>query len=257
MNPLSLSIIVATFPREQLAAAIGIWAGISGLGLAVGPLLGGFLVEHVGWSTVFWINVPIGVVAAVVLLWGWPSRGTRGADTLDIVGTVLVTAGLFSLVFGLIETNSHSLDVAGDRSACSPPPSRCWSPSWCGSCARRSRCCRWGSSASRAFSVAALVVGLVGFALFGSIYFITLYFQNVQGYSALEAGVRTLPMTLMVIADRAHRRPAERPHRPAADDAGRHARWPRSPSSAWRRWTSTRPTTRSGRSSCCSARASR
>jgi EmrB/QacA subfamily drug resistance transporter len=198
MNPLSLSILVATFPRERLAAAIGIWAGISGLGLAIGPLLGGFLVENVGWSSVFWINVPIGIVAAAVLLWKVAESRDPRATRLDIVGTVLVTAGLFSLTFGLIETNDHSWTspfilsllavavvllvafVLWERYTPQPMLPLAF-------------------FRSRAFTVAAVVVGLVGLALFGSIYFITLYFQNIQGYSAMEAGVRTLPTTLMVL----------------------------------------------------------
>ena len=108
MNPLSLSIIVDAFPRHQVPTAIGIWAGISGLGLAVGPLLGGFLVEHVSWSAVFWINVPIGVIAAGATLWAVHESRDPNARRFDIVGTVLVTAGLFSLVWALIRTNSHS-----------------------------------------------------------------------------------------------------------------------------------------------------
>ncbi len=198
MNPLSLSILVATFPRERLAAAIGIWAGISGLGLAVGPLLGGFLVEHVGWSSVFWINVPIGVAAAAVLMWKVAeSRDTR-SKSLDVVGTVLITAGLFALTFGLIETNSRSwfspeiMGLLGSAALLigafivwelrTPEPM-----------------VPLGFFRERAFAVSSLVVGLVGLALFGSIYFITLYFQNIQGYGPIDAGIRTLPTTLMVL----------------------------------------------------------
>jgi EmrB/QacA subfamily drug resistance transporter len=198
MNPLSLSIIVAAFPRHQVPTAIGIWAGISGLGLAIGPLLGGFLVEHVDWAAVFWINVPIGVLAAIATLWFVQESKDPKARGFDIFGTVLVTGGLFSLVWALIRTNAHSWGspqtlgfliaaavllvgfiVWEDRQAEPMIPLTFF---------RR-----------RSFDVAVASIALVGFSMFGIIYFITLYMQNVRGYSALESGVRTLPMTLMVM----------------------------------------------------------
>jgi EmrB/QacA subfamily drug resistance transporter len=198
MNPLSLSIIVAAFPRHQVPTAIGIWAGISGLGLAIGPLLGGFLVEHVDWSAVFWINVPIGVLAAGATLWFVQESRDPTARSFDIVGTLLVTGGLFALVWALIRTNAHSWGsgqtvgflVAAvvllvgfifweDRQSDPMIPLTFFR--------------------KRAFDVAVASVALIGFSMFGIIYFLTLYLQNVRGYSAIESGLRTLPMTIMVI----------------------------------------------------------
>jgi EmrB/QacA subfamily drug resistance transporter len=198
MNPLSLSIIVAAFPPREIPTAIGIWAGISGLGLAIGPLVGGFLVEHFGWSYVFWINVPIGIIATAVTLWAVEETRDPTAKTLDVVGTVLVTAGLFLLVWGLIKTGTHSWTSAYTLGFLGAAAIALVSFVW------------WESRVEspmipldffreRAFSISSVVVGLIGFALFGAIFFITLYFQNVQGYSALEAGVRTLPNTMMVV----------------------------------------------------------
>ncbi|HEY0389428.1 MAG TPA: MFS transporter [Gaiellales bacterium] len=198
LNPLSLSILVAAFPRKQLPTAIGIWAGISGLGLAIGPLLGGFLTENVSWSAVFWINVPIGILAAAVAVWAVAESSDTTTRSLDLPGVVLVTGGLFTLTWALIKTSSHSwtgpytlgflaLTVAllggfiwRERTTAEPMlPMRFFS--------------------SRVFSASSTVVLFVGFAMFGIFYFVTLYFQNVLGYSALEAGVRSLPMTMMVI----------------------------------------------------------
>ncbi len=198
MNPLSLSIIVTAFPRRQVATAIGIWAGISSLGLALGPLLGGFLVDQVDWSAVFWINVPIGVIAAAVTLYAVDESRDPTATTLDIPGTVLVTAGLFSLVYGLIKTNTH-------------PWLSTFTLSWLAAAAVllvvfviwearvKNPMVPLGFFKKRSFDASAIVVAFVGFSLFGIIFFLTLYFQNVRGYSAQGAGALTLPLTCMTM----------------------------------------------------------
>jgi len=198
MNPLSLSILVATFPRERLSVAIGVWAGISGLGLAIGPLLGGVLVENVDWSAVFWINVPIGVVAMAVTLRAVRESRDATGRSLDIPGAGLVTSALFCLVWGLIKSDSHGfgsayvigfliaglvlgiLFVAWERRAVDPMLPLSF-------------------FARRVFSVSDTLMLLVGFAMFGTIYYGALYLQNIQGYSALQAGLRTLPWTLMIL----------------------------------------------------------
>ena len=199
LNPLSLSIIASTFPRKQLPTAIGIWAGVSGLGLAVGPLAGGLLVEKVSWSAVFWINVPIGVIAVLVTLWAVKESKDPTAKHLDLPGTTLVTGGLLALVWALIKSGSHSWGSAytlGFLGAAAVLLAafivwerRLDDPMLPLSFFRR-----------RAFSVASAVVMLVGLGMFGVIFFISLYFQNVKGYSPLQAGVRSLPMTMTLMA---------------------------------------------------------
>lgn len=198
MNPLSLSILVATFPRERLAGAIGMWAGISGLGLAVGPLVGGLLVDSVGWAAVFWINVPIAVIAFAVALYAVRESRDPTVRSLDVVGTVIVTAGLFLLTYGVIRSNDApwvSWEVLGLIAL---------------ALGLLAAFCVWesrqeqpmvplGFFRSRVFTTSIAVAVLVGFGLFGSIYVVTLYMQNIQGYSAVGAGLRTLPLTLVVL----------------------------------------------------------
>ena len=199
LNPLSLSIIASTFPRKQLPTAIGIWAGVSGLGLAVGPVAGGFLVEQASWSAVFWINVPIGVVAVLVTLWAVRESKDPTTRHLDLTGTTLVTAGLAALVWALIKSGSHGWGSA-------------YTLGFLGSAiALLALFIVWERHVDdpmlplsffghRAFSVATASVALVGFGMFGVIFFISIYFQNVQEYSPLQAGVRSLPMTMMLMA---------------------------------------------------------
>src|SRR5580765_7267748 len=108
MNPATLAIIAATFPPRERGTAIGIWAGVSALALAIGPLVGGLITEHASWNWVFLINVPVGIlgiVASYLLI--DESRDMSENQRLDLTGLVLSGAGLFSLTYALIEANTY------------------------------------------------------------------------------------------------------------------------------------------------------
>ncbi len=192
--PSTLSILTATFPAEERGKAIGIWAGVSGIGIAIGPVTGGWLIEHADWSWIFLVNLPIVIVALVAGRFLVPESRDDSAPRLDPRGFVLSFVALSSLVWALIEAPSRGwTDAArarrvhlrdGDAGRASSP----------GSAARPSRCSTSRSSATRASAPPALPISLAFFALFGMIFFLTQYLQEVRGYSALDAGLRTMPV---------------------------------------------------------------
>ncbi len=197
--PLSLSLISAAFPPEERGKAVGIWGAISVSGIALGPVVGGLLVEYASWEWVFLINVPIGLIAlfvtsAVVR----ESKDESGTVATDIPGTVLITAAIAALTYGLIE--------AGDRG--------------------------WGDARILTFLVGALVLGIafvivesrterpmvplrffrsktftganidsfmIAFLLTAISFFMTLYQQNIHGYSAVRTGLALLPMVAVMM----------------------------------------------------------
>ena len=108
MNPATLSIIAATFPPHQRGMAIGIWAGVSALALAIGPLVGGLITEHLEWSWIFFVNVPVGIVAIVVsLLVIRESKDESENQRLDFTGLLTSGVGLFAFTYALIEANTY------------------------------------------------------------------------------------------------------------------------------------------------------
>src|SRR5918912_2763216 len=113
MNPATLSIITATFPPRQRGMAIGIWAGVSAMALAIGPLVGGILTEKVDWSWIFFINVPIGALGIVAArLFVDESRDQSREQRLDLPGLLTSGIGLFALTYALISTNHHACTSA-------------------------------------------------------------------------------------------------------------------------------------------------
>src|SRR5438270_5297141 len=109
MNPATLSIITATFPPRQRGTAIGIWAGVAALALAIGPLVGGILTQDINWSWIFFINIPVGVIGVLAArVFIDETRDTSRDQRLDLPGLITSGAGLFSLTLALIETNDHA-----------------------------------------------------------------------------------------------------------------------------------------------------
>ncbi|MFJ1457767.1 DHA2 family efflux MFS transporter permease subunit [Nocardia sp. N2S4-5] len=106
MTPQTMAVITRTFPPDKRGAAMGLWGGVAGLATLVGPILGGVLVDWQGWNWIFYINVPIGIIAFVLAVWLVPSLDTQ-EHKFDVVGVVLSAAGMFLLVFGIQEGNAH------------------------------------------------------------------------------------------------------------------------------------------------------
>jgi EmrB/QacA subfamily drug resistance transporter len=198
MNPATLSIIAATFPPRERGTAIGIWAGTSALALAIGPLVGGLITEHLDWSWIFFVNVPIGALGIVVsLLFIDESRDETHAS-LDLPGLATSAVGLFALTYGLIEANTYGwtsgriigtfvVAVVGLGSFVVIERRR------------RDPMLPLDLFRNRTYTGANLVMLLVALAMFGVFFFVSLYMQNVLGYSAVQAGAAFLPMTVLIV----------------------------------------------------------
>ncbi len=199
MMPATLSIISAAFRPEERGTAIGIWAGVSGSALAIGPLLGGLLTEHVGWSWIFFVNVPVGAVALVASLLLVPeSKGQTADRHLDLPGLLTSAGGLLALVYALIEANRYGWSSAEILSLFAVAgvlltafvviERRVARPMLDLALFRK-----------RTFTGANIAALLVSLAMFGIFFYVSLYMQNILGYRPVHAGWVFLPMTFLVV----------------------------------------------------------
>ncbi len=200
MMPGTLSIITDAFPPAERGKAIGTWAGVSALALAVGPVLGGFLTEHVSWRAIFYINLPVGILAILAALFVVrESRDVTVGRKVDYLGVGILTVSLTSLVLALIEGNSWGWDSTAVISLLVISV-----VTLIGFVAAENRVkapiIEFGLFKSRNFIGSVITAFIISFAMMGVFFFLALYMQNVLGYSALEAGVRFLPTTLVIMA---------------------------------------------------------
>ena len=191
--PLSLTLLAGAVPAARRAMAIGIWGGVAGLGVALGPVIGGAVVEGISWHAIFWINVPVAVIAIPLVLRALPeSRGRR--QPLDLAGLALLGVGVLAIVWAVVRGNDDGwtsprviLPLAGGalligafvRHAGRAPhplvPLRLFR--------------------ARSFTIANITGFAFSLGIFGSVFLLAQYLQVAMGYSPLEAGLRTLPWT--------------------------------------------------------------
>src|SRR5207248_9276182 len=197
VTPLTLTLLSAAVPAERRGLALGAWGGIGGLAVALGPLVGGAVVQGISWQWIFWLNVPIGLVL-IPLAWRRLGESHGVNSTLDLRGLVLASAGLLGVVWGLVRGNSvgwGSAETVGSllagaalvilfvlwelRTEAPMLPMRFFR--------------------NRTFALANVASLFMFFGMFGSIFLLAQFFQTVQGYSPLSAGLRILPWTAMPI----------------------------------------------------------
>jgi EmrB/QacA subfamily drug resistance transporter len=199
MMPATLSIIANAFPPHERGKAIGTWAGVSAMALAIGPVVGGFLVENVSWQSIFFLNVPVAAVAVFVTLAATrESRDETSTHHIDVPGVAFISVGLASLVLALVEGNSWGWGSASivallvvaavSLTAFVIAEQRVVEPMVDFSFFR-----------SRSFVGSNLVAFIVTFAMLAMFFFLALYMQNIKDYSPLQAGVRFLPATVVII----------------------------------------------------------
>ncbi|CCH88425.1 drug resistance transporter [Modestobacter italicus] len=196
MMPNTLGLLRAVFPPKKFGMAVGIWAAVNSVATAAGPIVGGLLVEHVNWEAVFLINAPVGAVGLVVGLLVLPqSKDSTGHHRFDVVGVLLLAAAMVAIVYPVVQSESWgwgSLRTLGlltlgvvllglfalleTRVAHPLLPMRLFR--------------------NASLSVGTAVTAINFFVLLGSIFYVMLYLQNVRGYSPVEAGVLTLPLSL-------------------------------------------------------------
>jgi len=200
VTPTTLAIISATFTdRRERNAAVGIWGGVGALALAVGPVLGGLLTQHVSWEWIFWINVPVGIVTMVLGAWAITESREDEARSLDLAGLALSTVSLFALTWALIEghdrgwTSTGILGAFGIAAAAAlafvAVERRVAQPMVDVTLFRRLE-----------FTGGIVAVMLWAFGLFGIYFFTSLYLQGVLGFSPTKAGAAFVPMALLMAA---------------------------------------------------------
>ena len=219
VTPLTLTLLASAFPSEKRGLAIGAWSGISGLAVALGPLVGGAVVDGISWHWIFWLNVPIGLVLAP-LAYRHLAESHGPAGRLDLPGLALGGLGLLGIVYGIVrgaELGWTSSTVLGSlvsgavllaafvawelRSPAPMLPMRFFR--------------------SRAFTAANGVSLAMYFGVFGSIFLLAQFFQVTQELSPLEAGLRIAAVDGDADVRRAGRGALDRPHRLAAADGDR------------------------------------
>ncbi len=199
MMPATLSIITDAFPASERGKAMGMWAGVSALALAVGPVVGGFLTEHVSWRAIFYLNIPVAIGAVTAAIFAVrESRDRTVGREVDYAGVLLLTGALTALILALVEGNEWGwgsteivallIGAAVGMAAFVAVELRVKVPM-----------VEFRFFADRNFLGAVVVALIVSFSMLGVFFFLALYMQDVLRYSPLEAGVRFLPSTLMIV----------------------------------------------------------
>src|SRR5512132_54296 len=194
MMPATLSIISATFAARERGMAIGVWAGVSAMALAIGPLLGGVITEHISWNWIFYVNVPIGPLAVVVP----ESRDTSREQRLDLPGLLTSGIGLLALVYALIEAHSFGWTSARILSLFVIAAVALAAFVYV-EMHQRLPMLDLALFRNGTFTGANIVAILVTLAMFGIFVFFPIYMQTFLGWSPIQAGAALLPWTILIV----------------------------------------------------------